>query len=167
MVVARTLEAQTALVRQLHEREVTREYQALVWGVSPAEDTIRTAIGRHPRDRVKMAVRREAPGAKHAVTHYTRTATGKLHQRLVSLLRCRLETGRTHQIRVHMQFAGFPLVGDAVYGSPSLPVVFHRQALHACRLALTHPGSGQPQAWTAALPDDMATLFRQAGVKQE
>ncbi|MDR1311894.1 MAG: RluA family pseudouridine synthase [Burkholderiaceae bacterium] len=166
MVVARTLQAQTSLVRQLRDRQVTREYQALVWGIPPPEKAISAAIGRHPRDRVRMAVREEARGAKAAVTHYVRLATGKLGSAAVSLLRCKLETGRTHQIRVHMQFIGFPLVGDNLYGRVPLSSWFHRQALHARRLALVHPGNGRDIEWAAPLPDDMAGILQQAGIGQ-
>ncbi|MDB5727516.1 MAG: RluA family pseudouridine synthase, partial [Noviherbaspirillum sp.] len=141
MVVAKTLEAQTNLVRQLQARSVRREYLAMVWGKPHASGKIDAAIGRHPRDRVKMAVS-ELGSAKPAVTHYERVATGAIDGRPVSLMRCQLETGRTHQIRVHMQSIGFPLVGDALYGKPHLAHAFGRQALHAFRLGLDHPESG-------------------------
>lgn len=163
MVVAKTLEAQTDLVRQLQARSVSREYLALVLGTPQLNGHIDAPIGRHPRDRIRMAVSRH-PSAKAAVTHYERLATGTLGRNPVSLLRCRLETGRTHQIRVHMQSLGFPLVGDPLYGKPHLATVFRRQALHARRLALVHPASGQECAWEAALPDDMQALLQQAGI---
>lgn len=158
MVVARTLEAQTCLVRQLQARTVRREYLALVWGETPESGTIDQPVGRHPRDRVKMAVLPTASG-KTAVTHYRRLETGTCSGCPVSLVKCRLETGRTHQIRVHMQFAGHPLVGDPLYGKPHLASVFHRQALHAFRLGLKHPSTGNPCEWIAPLPDDMKVLL--------
>jgi 23S rRNA pseudouridine1911/1915/1917 synthase len=163
MVVAKTLEAQTDLVRQLQARSVKREYLALVWGMPQVTGSIDAAIGRHSRDRIKMAVSDNA-SAKPAVTHYQRLATGKLDGRVVSLLRCQLETGRTHQIRVHMQSIGFALVGDALYGKPHLASVFGRQALHAYRLGLVHPLSGAQCAWEAPLPQDFAGLVAAAGI---
>jgi 23S rRNA pseudouridine1911/1915/1917 synthase len=163
MVVAKTLEAQTDLVRQLQARTVKREYLALVWGTPQISGRIEAAIGRHPRDRIKMAVS-DHEGAKPAVTHYQRLATGVLDGRPVSLVRCQLETGRTHQIRVHMQSIGFGLVGDQLYGKSHLAPVFPRQALHAYRLGLAHPRSGKPREWKAALPKDMADLISTAGI---
>lgn len=163
MVVAKTLEAQTDLVRQLQARAVKREYLALVWGLPQISGRIEAAIGRHPRDRIKMAVS-EHESAKPAVTHYQRLATGSLDGRPVSLLRCQLETGRTHQIRVHMQSIGFGLVGDPLYGKPHLASAFPRQALHAWRLGLIHPKAGKPGEWNASLPEDMSTLLATAGI---
>src|SRR5690606_34475720 len=123
MVVAKTLVAHTDLVRQLQARTVRREYLALVWGSPNASGTVDAAIGRHPRDRIKMAVSTNF-SAKPAITHYERLATGTLGGKPVSLVCCRLETGRTHQIRVHMQSLGFALVGDALYGKQHLMQVF-------------------------------------------
>jgi 23S rRNA pseudouridine1911/1915/1917 synthase len=163
MVVARTLEAQTDLVRQLQARTVKREYLALVWGTPLMSGTVDAAIGRHPRERVKMAVS-EHMNAKPAVTHYNRIATGALDGKPVSLMACRLETGRTHQIRVHMQSIGFPLVGDALYGKSHLAAVFPRQALHAWRLGLVHPSKGKPAEWNTPLPPDMGGLLERAGI---
>lgn len=165
MVVAKTLQAQTDLVRQLQARSVGREYLALVWGTTRPTGIIDAPIGRHPRDRVKMAVVEEEQG-KPALTRYERLATGALNGTPVSLVRCQLETGRTHQIRVHMQSVGYPLVGDGVYGKQHLARAFHRQALHACRLGLNHPRSGKPKMWTAKLPADMAELLTSAGIAQ-
>lgn len=165
MVVAKSLEAQTDLVRQLQARTVKREYLALVWGAPQVSGKVDAPIGRHPRDRIKMAVSRNDSG-RPAVTHYERIATGKLEGRPVSLVRCRLETGRTHQIRVHMQSVGFPLVGDALYGKSHLASVFERQALHAFRLGLIHPSSGKPCEWEAQLPNDLADLITRAGIVQ-
>lgn len=163
MVVAKSIESQTALVRQLQARTVKREYLALVWGTPQSSGRIDASIGRHPRDRIKMAVTTAATG-KPAVTHHERVAVGKLEDRAVSLIRCRLETGRTHQIRVHMQSVGFPLVGDALYGKPHLSAVFGRQALHACRLGLAHPATGKACEWTAQVPPDLAELVARAGI---
>ena len=164
MVVAKTLEAHTDLVRQLQARSVKREYLALVWGTPMATGIIDAAIGRHSRDRIKMAVTNNA-SAKPAVTHFERIATGAIDGKKVSLVRCRLETGRTHQIRVHMQSIGFALVGDALYGKAHLASVFPRQALQACRLGLVHPRSGKDCEWSVALAADLADLLERAGIK--
>jgi len=165
MVVGKTLAAQTDLVRQLQARTVKREYFALVWGTPHARGTIDSPMGRHPKDRVKMAVS-SSPFAKPAITHYKRVSTGTLDRRPVSLVRCSLETGRTHQIRVHMQHLGFALVGDSVYGKQHLTPVFHRQALQARRLGLVHPATGEPCEWTVPLADDFAKLIAQAGIEE-
>jgi 23S rRNA pseudouridine1911/1915/1917 synthase len=164
MVVAKTLIAHTNLVRQLQARSVKREYLAMVWGTPNASGRIEAAIGRHPRDRIKMAVS-EAPSAKPAITHYTRLASGALDGRPVSLMRCQLETGRTHQIRVHMQSIGFALVGDALYGKQHLTTAFPRQALHARRLGLVHPVSGEAMEWSAEVPADFSALIAAAGIE--
>ncbi|WP_151445913.1 RluA family pseudouridine synthase [Lacisediminimonas profundi] len=166
MVVAKTLAAQADLVRQLQARTVQRDYLALTWGTTQPSGMIDAPIGRHPRDRVKMAVVGEDENGKPAVTRYHRLATGMLSRIPVSLVRCQLETGRTHQIRVHMQSVGFPLVGDSVYGKRHLVSAFPRQALHACRLGLLHPRSGKPRSWTAPLPEDMKALLAQAGIAE-
>jgi 23S rRNA pseudouridine1911/1915/1917 synthase len=147
----------------LQARTVKREYLALVWGQPQVSGRIEAAIGRHPRDRIKMAVSQQE-SAKPAVTHYQRIATGSLDGRPVSLVRCQLETGRTHQIRVHMQSMGFSLVGDPLYGKPHLASAFARQALHAFRLGLVHPATGKDLEWTAELPPDFADLLGRAGV---
>jgi len=163
LVVASSLEAQTDLVRQLQSRTVKRHYLALVHGVVERDGTVDAPIGRHPTQRVKMTVvaaDRHGRG-KEARTHYL------VRERFAqsSLLECRLETGRTHQIRVHMAAIKHPLVGDTVYGKrgvssvePSLKT-FPRQALHAWRLALLHPRSQLELSWEAPLPDDFATLL--------
>ncbi|MDO8465781.1 MAG: 23S rRNA pseudouridine(1911/1915/1917) synthase RluD [Gallionella sp.] len=163
LVVAKTLTSQTALVRQLQARSVKREYLALVWGELRHGGKVDAPIGRHPTQRVKMAV---VEGGKPAVTHY------QIENKFPSctLLRCRLETGRTHQIRVHLAHIGHPLVGDRVYlkGTqkcvPQLRDLLHgfpRQALHAARLALEHPDSGETMEWHAPLPQDMQLLLTQ------
>ncbi|WP_034297561.1 RluA family pseudouridine synthase [Herbaspirillum sp. RV1423] len=163
MVVAKTLAAQTDLVRQLQARTVKRQYLALVWGLPQLSGTIDGAMARHPRDRIKMAVS-ESMAAKPAVTHYRRLAVGALDGRAVSLMRCQLETGRTHQIRVHMQSLGFALVGDALYGKSHLMPFFPRQALQAWKLGLVHPTTGKQCEWEVGLPQDFAELLTRAGI---
>lgn len=165
LVVAKTLTSQTDLVRQLQDRSMGREYLALVWGEPVSNGRIDAPIGRHPRERTRMAVSK-SPLAKPAVTHYQKLATGTIDGKTVTLLRCRLETGRTHQIRVHLQSIGFPLVGDAVYGKHHLIGVFPRQALHAEKLTLIHPASGETCEWHAPLPQDMAALLERAGIRE-
>jgi 23S rRNA pseudouridine1911/1915/1917 synthase len=159
MVVAKTLEAQTDLVRQMQAHTVKRYYQALVRGRLERGGSVDAPIGRHPTQRTRLAV---VKTGKPARTHY------RVVERFVdcTLVECALETGRTHQIRVHMTSIGHPLVGDPVYGGgtsrvPSGPG-FHRQALHARRLGLLHPASGKPMLWKANLPDDMAELVQTA-----
>lgn len=164
MVVAKTLEAHKALVDQLQARTVKREYLALVNGTFSAGGKVDQPIGRHPRDRTRMAV---LDGAREAVTHYRVAERFQAH----TLLRVSLETGRTHQIRVHMQHIGHPLVGDPVYGGRLLLPKgatdsvrealrgFRRQALHATRLGLDHPRSGEPMSWEVPAPADMAGLL--------
>ncbi len=157
MVVAKTPRAQTDLVRQLQARKVRREYIAVVHGVVRREGPVDAAIGRHPRHRTKMAV---VASGKVAITHVRVIERFEHH----SLIACRLETGRTHQIRVHLQSIGHPLVGDPVYGLRRPTGVdgvpeFRRQALHAERLALLHPESGEPMKWFAPVPADLAMLI--------
>jgi 23S rRNA pseudouridine1911/1915/1917 synthase len=164
MVVAKTLEAQTDLVRQLQARTVSREYWALVWGKPNLSGTIDAPMARHPRDRIKMAVS-DSASAKPAITHFKRLATGTLDGKAVSLVECRLETGRTHQIRVHMAHLGFPLVGDALYGKQHLAGHFARQALQARRLGLTHPSKNKECSWQVDLAEDFATLLISSGIE--
>jgi 23S rRNA pseudouridine1911/1915/1917 synthase len=163
MVVAKTLTAQTELVRQLQARTVKREYAALVWGTPISTGTVDAAMARHSRDRLKMAVSFSIL-AKPAITHYQRLATGMLERFPVSLVACRLETGRTHQIRVHMLSLGFPLVGDTLYGKQHLARFFPRQALQARRLGLIHPDSGEAMEWSIPLEADFTSLLEQAGM---
>lgn len=164
LVVARTPVAHKMLVEQLQAREVKREYRALVKGVLVAGGTVDAPVGRHPVHRIRQAV---VPNGKSAVTHYRVLERFRHH----SYLRVNLETGRTHQIRVHMTEIRHPLVGDPVYGGrlqmpagapPALQGVlrrFKRQALHARRLGLTHPVSGDWVEWEAPLPEDMVELL--------
>jgi 23S rRNA pseudouridine1911/1915/1917 synthase len=156
LVVAKTLEAQTSLVRQLQARTVKREYLALVHGQVTRDGKVEAPIGRHPVQRTRMAV---AARGRPSITHYEVMQ----HFAHATLLRCRLETGRTHQIRVHMQSLGHPLVGDPVYGKKRsidpLLGAFPRQALHAERLEFQHPVSDETVAWQAPAPPDMRALL--------
>ncbi len=159
MMVARTLEAQTALVRQLQARTVTRRYVAVVVGALPDAGRVDAPIGRDPRQRLRMAV---VPGGKPAVTHYTCVERGDGW----SIADCRLETGRTHQIRVHLASIGHPLPADPLYGprrlAPALERAlagFARQPLHARHLALDHPQGGGRVAWDRPPPHDLAQLI--------
>lgn len=164
LVVARTLPAHTALVRMLGEREVHREYEAICRGVMTAGGTVDAPIDRHPTDRVRMAVR---DGGRESVTHYRVIKRFRAHTHV----RVQLETGRTHQIRVHLAHAGFPIVGDRVYGGRlALPKgvsealrqalrEFPRQALHAARLKFDHPVTGRPVECQSPLPADMRGLL--------
>jgi 23S rRNA pseudouridine1911/1915/1917 synthase len=158
VVVAKTPEAQTSLVRQLQARTVRREYLALVHGAVTAGGEISAAVGRHPRERTRMAV---VAGGKPALTRY-RVLKRFAH---ATLLQCSLATGRTHQIRVHMNSIGHPLVGDPVYRDrrparvdPGLQS-FARQALHAARLSFVHPVSGASVAFEAPPPRDLCALL--------
>ena len=176
MVVARTLTAQTDLVRQLQARTVGRTYLALVHGTPPVSGRVDWPIGRDPRERTRMAVFKplrhesmrhqpERSGTKPAATRFETLATVPVGQgRTASLVLCRLETGRTHQIRVHLQALGHPLIGDGTYGGAHAAVPFGRQALHAWRLGLIHPVSRAPLAWQAAPPDDFKRLVERLGI---
>ncbi len=164
MVVARTLKAHHALVRQLQDRTVSRIYEAVVCGVLTGGGRVDAPIGRHPVHRKKQAV---TANGKAAVTHYRVAERFRAH----TLLRVKLETGRTHQIRVHMSHVRHPLVGDPVYGgrllmpagvSPDLAEQlrqFRRQALHAFSLGFDHPDSGRPCSWEVPVPGDMQQLI--------
>jgi 23S rRNA pseudouridine1911/1915/1917 synthase len=158
LVVGKTLQAQTSLTRQLQARTVKREYLALVHGAVARGGTVDAPVGRHPTQRTRMAV---VERGRPAVTHYEVLERFGTH---ATLLRCRLETGRTHQIRVHLQSLGHPLAGDPVYGRTRRSALasinaFGRQALHAERLTLQHPDSGDTLSWTAPLPADFADLL--------
>ncbi|CAM5189715.1 23S rRNA pseudouridine(1911/1915/1917) synthase RluD [Alishewanella longhuensis] len=163
MVIAKTIPAQTHLVEAMQAREITREYEAVCYGAMTGGGSVNRPLGRHPTKRTLMAV---IENGKPAVTHYRVMEKYRAHTRL----RLRLETGRTHQIRVHMTFISHPLIGDPVYGGrprpprqadESLLVMmrnFKRQALHAIMLKLAHPITGQLLEWHAPLPDDMVAL---------
>lgn len=163
MVVAKTETAHTDLVRQLQARAVRREYLALVHGLPPDSGTVDAPIGRHPRERTRMAVLKPgAPGAKSATTRFEvveRAAARSGEHGPLALLRCRLESGRTHQIRVHLQSIGYPLVGDPVYGLRGTRDLLTRQALHAWQLGLLHPDSAAALHWSAAPPRDFLGLL--------
>jgi 23S rRNA pseudouridine1911/1915/1917 synthase len=164
MVVAKTIEAQNDLVNQLQSREMGREYEAVVQGVMTGGGLVDAPIGRHPVNRKKQAV---VPTGKQAITHYRVLERFKHHTHV----RLKLETGRTHQIRVHMSHLGYPLVGDQVYaGRMKVPKGasetmltmlrgFGRQALHAKRLELFHPITGDELEWEIDLPEDMQALL--------
>jgi 23S rRNA pseudouridine1911/1915/1917 synthase len=164
LVVARTAEAHTALVRQLADRSMGRSYLAVVEGVPVAGFTVDAALGRDPRNRLRRAV---VPGGRPAVTHVRVEERHRAH----ALLACRLETGRTHQIRVHLRHRRHPIVGDALYGArgrlPPRPTdslaaavrAFRRQALHASALRLRHPGDGEEREFRAPPPEDFEALL--------
>ncbi|HOY69343.1 MAG TPA: 23S rRNA pseudouridine(1911/1915/1917) synthase RluD [Methylotenera sp.] len=165
LVVAKTLEAQTSLVRQLQARTVKREYRAIVWGQLWRNGTVNQPIGRHSHARTKMAVSRTG---KPAITHYEILERFGVN----TYVRCNLETGRTHQIRVHMQYLKAPMLGDPLYGIGNIiphkhmtqtlrDAVdgFHRQALHAIKLGLIHPKTGEAMEWQIELADDMRALL--------
>lgn len=165
LVVAKTLNAQTHLVRQLQARTVKREYRAIVWGQLWRNGTVDQPIGRDPRSRTKMAINRMG---KPAVTRYEILERFSVQ----TYLRCNLETGRTHQIRVHMQFLKAPLVGDPIYGYRGIVPIramtqtlrdavskFNRQALHAIKLGLIHPATNEFVEWQIELANDMKELL--------
>ena len=168
MVVAKTLTTQTALVRQLQSHTVMREYWAVVIGVPPLRGVVDAAIGRDPRNPLRFTVSRAA-AAKPARTHYVRLMTAEHDGAELAWLVCRLETGRTHQIRVHLEHLGHPLVGDPVYrrGLPARATSgwrsFERQALHACRLSLEHPVTKEQMTWFRPPEPDLAQLMKQIG----
>lgn len=163
MVVAKTLETHASLVAQLQDKSLYREYEAVVQGVMTGGGKVEAPVGRHPTDRKRMAV---VPSGKPAVTHYRVTERFRGH----TLVRVQLETGRTHQIRVHMTHIRYPLVGDQTYGRLRFPAgasvelrdalhKFPRQALHARRLGLIHPVSGEEVRFESPLPADMEVLL--------
>ena len=164
LIVAKTLPAHTHLVAALQVREICREYECVVNGLLVAGGTVDAPLGRHPRERLKRAVMTDG---KEAVTHYRVMSRFRRHTHLY----VRLETGRTHQIRVHLAHINYPVVGDTLYGGrPVLPQKaapelisliqhFNRQALHAKRLSLNHPISGLPLVFEAPLPEDMTDLI--------
>ena len=174
MVVAKTLESQTDLIRQLQARTVKREYWAIVHGQAPEAGFIEEPIMRDPRSPMRFCVG-NGPRAKEAKTHVRCVDVGNVPgvgqtPLTVSWVACRLDTGRTHQIRVHMQWAGLPLVGDPVYKGKTgkLPedcplTIMKRQALHASRLGLVHPKTKENMQWFVPAPQDLTELMESVG----
>ena len=164
MVVARNLEAQNKLVQQLQARTVSRIYHAIVWAGPTASGTVDEPIGRSPKNRLKMAV---VPGGKEAITHYRVLNKFRAHE----LLELKLETGRTHQIRVHMAHNNWPIVGDQLYGGKARYPKgiesdlrqsidsMQRQALHAVRLELRHPRTNEVMSWQSPVAADIQSLL--------
>ncbi|AJR07591.1 23S rRNA pseudouridine(1911/1915/1917) synthase RluD [Photobacterium gaetbulicola] len=164
MVVAKTIQAQTRLVRALQKRRITREYEAIAMGKMTGGGTVDKPIGRHPTKRVCMAV---SEFGKPAITRFRVAEHFREHTRII----LRLETGRTHQIRVHMSYLSHPLIGDVIYGGRPRPPknasdelvqalrAFDRQALHARMLRLEHPITGELMEWRAPLPIDMVAMI--------
>ncbi len=151
LIVARTPEAYRRLVAQMARREIARRYVALLAGALPQDEgTIDAPLGRHVRDRKRISIHTTRP--RRAVTHFT------VRRRLAgyTLVDVRLETGRTHQIRVHFAALGFPVAGDATYGPPVRPAGLERQFLHAAHLEFAHPQTGAPLSFDAPLPADLA-----------
>lgn len=167
MVVAKNDHAHQKLTEQFSDRSLSRTYQTIVWGVpNPLEGEIEGAIGRHPRSRQKMAI---VPEGKEALTYYE---TLEVFHTYASLVQCRLATGRTHQIRVHMSYCGYPVLGDPLYGRRRQPSLkewgegvigkiqdFDRQALHAVEIKFKHPRTGKRMKFSAPLPADMIEII--------
>lgn len=157
MVIARSQRAYDTLVEALSDHEVGREYLALAWGHFDSPTAVVDAsIGRHPRDPMKMAV---VNNGKWARTHLEVVEQFNVPADL-SLVQCTLETGRTHQIRVHLASVKHPVVGDSMYGGAKSALVAKRPMLHAARLTLIHPGSGEEMSWHAPLPDDFVSVLQ-------
>lgn len=155
LVVAKNDEAHKSLSTQIEEKIASRVYQALVYGnIKADEGVITTQVGRDPRDRKKMAVLRS--GGREAVTQYKVLARYEGY----TLVECTLKTGRTHQIRVHLKHLGFPVVGDPVYTKKKDKFGLRGQLLHACKLGLTHPRTGERMEFSAPLPDYFENVLR-------
>lgn len=165
LVVAKSERAMASLAAQLADRSMGRRYLALVDGGCAPRGVIDAAIARDEVSRVRMATVAAGRG-RPARTFFRALARGRLDGREVSLLECRLESGRTHQIRVHLRSIGHPLVGDTLYGGPAL-AGFARQALHAWHLTLRHPADGRRLEWCSPMPPDMASLCQAAGIDAE
>jgi 23S rRNA pseudouridine1911/1915/1917 synthase len=160
LLVAKRREVVARLQREMHAERIEKDYLAVVHGrPSPPRGTIDLALDRDPWDRRKVTVIDR--GGQHAVTRYERLDQADAH----ALVRCRLVTGRMHQIRVHLAAKGWPLVGDPVYGRPGSDPPFPRQALHAWRVAFTHPVTGEHLEVGAPLPDDLRALFEALGFR--
>jgi 23S rRNA pseudouridine1911/1915/1917 synthase len=165
LVVAKTLEAHTALVAALQARQIERIYQAIVQGVLPSGGSINAPIGRHVQDRKRMAI---VTSGKEAISHYRVLEKFRAH----TLVQVKLETGRTHQIRVHLAYVNYPILGDKLYGGrPRLPKAatpellhciqsFSSQAFHAKQLGLVHPFTKEKMQWESPLPEDMQVLLK-------
>lgn len=162
MVVGVTETACQSLIAQLADRSMSRRYLAWVTGAGNLPARIDAPIGRDPQHRTRMAV---VPQGRPAATRIEVRAASMLHGRPVALIECALETGRTHQIRVHLAHLGAPLLGDALYGGPMTGIA--RQALHAWRLDLRHPRDGRAVGWRSTPPDDFRRLSEAAGVSLE
>ena len=172
LVVAKNLKSHNGLVQQLQARSISRQYQAVVQGVMTAGGTVDAPLGRHPVHRIKRAV---VENGQEAVTHYRVLTRFRAHTHI----QVNLETGRTHQIRVHMAHLKYPIVGDPLYNSRlQLPSAssdelkqvlqdFRRQALHASQLSLLHPVSGEDCCWSSALPDDFSELLQALKLDQQ
>lgn len=162
IVSAKNDQAHLALSKQLKDHSMHRIYWAVVEGIVKDDSgTVSASIGRSLKDRKKMCV---MPNGKHAVTHYTVLARN--HKTKTTLIQCKLETGRTHQIRVHMAYLGHPVVGDPVYGIKNVRGM-KGQALHARQLILNHPLDGRNMTFEAALPDDFKHLLKICGLEEE
>lgn len=161
LVVARSERALASLGAQLADRTMSRRYLAVVRGVTAPQAQVDAPIGRDPQTRVRMAVV-DGPAGRPARTFMRRLAAFSVAGQQASLVECRLETGRTHQIRVHLRHLGHPLLGDALYGGPMAGI--DRQALHAWRLGLRHPADGRLAHWTSVPPEDLRRLAAQADI---
>jgi len=181
LVIAKNIIAQTQLVRQLQSRTVSRRYLALVWGKPPMNKVINASMGRDPRDRLKMAVT-EAHGAKEAITSFQVLQSVNYENKVISLIECKLQTGRTHQIRVHLQHLGFPLLNDPIYQLRA-PLQLQKvlmetydagqenlipgQMLHATQLGLIHPESELDIKWSCPPPLHFLKLMGFLGIQEQ